>query len=111
MTENINKNFCIGLQCYNSTDYEENNNKLFIKKTNTIIEKDIINDCPNIGVYPTIIPHKERIIAIGDIHGDMELAINFLKTAKVIQEVNVQQLLEKSKNLIIEEHQKKIQVS
>lgn len=111
MTENINKKFCIGLQCYNSTDYEENNNKLFIKKTNTIIEKDIINDCPNIGVYPTIIPHKERIIAIGDIHGDMELAINFLKTAKVIQEVNVQQLLEKSKNLIIEEHQKKIQVS
>lgn len=44
--------------------------------------------CPDFEVYPTIIPHHKRVIAIGDIHGDMNLAINFLKAAKVIKEVN-----------------------
>lgn len=45
------------------------------------------NMCKDFEVYPTIIPHQERVIAIGDIHGDMDLAINFLKAAKVIKEV------------------------
>jgi hypothetical protein len=38
--------------------------------------------------YPTIIPHQPRVIAIGDIHGDMELAIKFLKVGKLIEEVD-----------------------
>lgn len=43
--------------------------------------------CSNFDYYPTVISHKERVIGIGDIHGDMELAIKFLKIAKVIEEV------------------------
>ena len=38
---------------------------------------------------PTIILKKvKRIIAIGDIHGDIELALNFLKVGKLITEIN-----------------------
>ena len=40
------------------------------------------NMCKDFEVYPTIIPHQKRVIAVGDIHGDMKLAINFLKAAK-----------------------------
>lgn len=47
------------------------------------------NMCKDFEVYPTIIPHQKRVIAIGDIHGDMKLAINFLIAAKVIEEVKI----------------------
>lgn len=108
---NSNK-FCIGLQCYNDDDYiiddDIANNKVYVKKTGEVVEKDIIDECPNFGVYPTIIPHKERVVAIGDIHGDMGLAINFLIVAKVIEEVNMQQLLLSAGDIIIEEHLKQL---
>jgi hypothetical protein len=63
---------CIGLQCYEKDGYESEFKEM----------------CPDIDIYPTIVSHKERVIAIGDIHGDMNLAINFLKAAKVIEEIN-----------------------
>jgi len=44
--------------------------------------------CPDFDIYPTILPHQERVIAVGDIHGDMNLGINFLKAARVIEEIN-----------------------
>jgi len=107
------KKFCIGLQCYNSDDYIEDarSNKIMIKDTKEIIEKDLINSCPNIGLYPTIIPHKKRVIAIGDIHGDMNIAIEFLRVAKVIEEVNMMNLLNDLPNTIIEEHQKQMVIN
>jgi hypothetical protein len=77
MTSN-NKNksiYCNNIHCYN-------------KENDEIYEKDFQNTCPGFDIYPTIISHKERIIAIGDIHGDMNLAINFLKAGKVIEEIS-----------------------
>ena len=65
---------CIGLQCY---DNEETG----------IHETGFSEHCPGFDVYPTVLKHKRRVIAIGDIHGDMNLGINFLKAAKVIEEV------------------------
>lgn len=62
---------CIGLHCYESDSHNNEFKQM----------------CPNFDIYPTIISHKERVIAIGDIHGDMNLAINFLKAGKVIEEV------------------------
>jgi hypothetical protein len=104
------KKFCIGLQCYDKDDYVEDivSNKIMIKNTKEIVERDLINSCPNFGVYPTIIPHKKRVIAIGDIHGDMELAINFLKVAKLIEEINMSNLLNNLPDTMIEEHQKRM---
>lgn len=70
-------NRCSGIHCY------------FKDTDDDIREKEeLSNMCPNFDIHPTIIPHQERVIAIGDIHGDMELAINFLKAAKVISEIN-----------------------
>ena len=52
-----------------------------------IYEKDFSELCPGFDIYPTIIAHQPRVIAIGDIHGDMNLAIDFLQAGKVIKEV------------------------
>ena len=52
-----------------------------------IYESNFNNICPGFDIYPTIISHKRRIIAIGDIHGDMNLAINFLKAGNLIEEI------------------------
>lgn len=80
----INK--CIGLHCYEQH------------------EKDFKDLCPDFDIYPTVISHKKRVIAIGDIHGDMELAINFLKLANLIEEVNPnlsQDITEYQYNIIV----------
>lgn len=45
--------------------------------------------CINFDIFPLIIPHKRRIIAIGDIHGDIDLAINILLLSHVIKEDNI----------------------
>lgn len=63
----------IGLQSYNESI--------------GIYENNFNNICPGFDIYPTIISHKRRVIAIGDIHGDMNLAINFLKAANLIKEI------------------------
>ena len=67
----INKPQCNGLHCYQNDTHANEFSQM----------------CPNFDIYPTIISHQKRIIAIGDIHGDMNLAINFLKAAKVIEEI------------------------
>lgn len=43
-------------------------------------------DCPNNNYVPTILPSVERIIAIGDIHGDLNLAIKSFKLAQLIDD-------------------------
>lgn len=62
-------------------------NNAYCNDGDIIYEKNFENMCPGFDIYPTIISHKERVIAIGDIHGDMNLAVNFLKAAKLIEEV------------------------
>lgn len=49
-------------------------------------EEDFIKDCPNSKFIPTILPPTKRIIAIGDIHGDLNLAIRSFKLAKLIDD-------------------------
>ena len=41
-------------------------------------------NCNNNPTIPTILPEVDRIIAIGDIHGDMKLVIDSLVISKVI---------------------------
>lgn len=41
-------------------------------------------DCPNNDFVPTILPPAKRIIAIGDIHGDLNLAIRSFELAGLI---------------------------
>jgi hypothetical protein len=58
-------------------------------KLNKKINKEkFINDfekfCPGHKYIPAILPAAERVIAIGDIHGDYNLAIKLLKIGKVI---------------------------
>jgi hypothetical protein len=49
-------------------------------------DNDFKLDCPGFDVYPLVIEQQPRVIAIGDIHGDMDLAIRFLKVARLIEE-------------------------
>jgi hypothetical protein len=47
-------------------------------------KNSFIKDCPNNLFLPTVIKKSNRVIAIGDIHGDYQLIIDILKLAKVI---------------------------
>ena len=49
-------------------------------------EEDYLKDCPNGKFIPTILPPMHRIIAIGDIHGDLNLAIRSFKLASLIDD-------------------------
>ena len=59
------------------------------KQGNNKEENDYYNDCPGFNRFPkTIIKDVKRIIAIGDIHGDFNLAVKILRAAKVINRKN-----------------------
>lgn len=49
-------------------------------------EKDFKKYCPTFKYQPIILPKRNRIIAIGDLHGDYRLTIKSLKIAKVIND-------------------------
>lgn len=67
-----------------------NTHEKYIKKY--VIEKDIyeqqdfMKDCPNYNFTPLTLPAVTRIIAIGDIHGDLQLAVRSFKLAKLIDD-------------------------
>ena len=49
-------------------------------------DEDFIKDCPRHKLIPTILPKTSRIIVMGDIHGDLNLAIKSFKLAKLIDD-------------------------
>ena len=49
-------------------------------------DDDYMKDCPTYNKIPTILPASERIIAIGDIHGDLDLAIESFRIAGLIDD-------------------------
>ena len=57
-----------------------------VRHTEVFSEEDLMKQCPNGRFTPTILPAVDRIIAIGDIHGDLNLAINSFKIAKLIDD-------------------------
>jgi hypothetical protein len=66
-----------------------NNNNNTMKKLNEIIDKDQFEQeynmmCPGFTYVPATLPKVERVVVLGDIHGDYELAIKMLEIAKVI---------------------------
>jgi len=44
--------------------------------------------CPDFKKYPSVLPPVERIIVIGDLHGDWDMTIKSLKVGKVIDNNN-----------------------
>ena len=42
--------------------------------------------CSDIKKYPSVLPPVERIIVIGDLHGDWEMTIKSLKIARLIND-------------------------
>lgn len=55
-------------------DYAEEDNKLFRKY------------CKNYKYYPLILPEQDKIVVIGDIHGDYSLALKVLRLENLIDE-------------------------
>ena len=78
----------------------------FYDNSKEVYDKEFIEQCMDYNPLPTIIQYQRRVIAIGDIHGDMNLAINFLKKAKVIKEICKNNLANKK----IKEHRYKIKI-
>ena len=69
-----------------------------ISRRHTIYDKKIYNIddhqkfkdlCYSYPYLPTFIPKVDRIIGIGDIHGDLELTIKFLEVGKLIKEIKM----------------------
>ena len=52
------------------------------------IENNLNEICKKYPYLPTFVEKVDRIIGIGDIHGDLDLTINFLKVGKLIDEIN-----------------------
>jgi hypothetical protein len=60
--------------------------KIKIKLPITKLDPTFNSDCSGYNDIPLVIPAVKRIIAIGDIHGDLNLALESLRLAKVIND-------------------------
>ena len=49
-------------------------------------EYDFKEDCPAFPYNPTVLPPTNRIIVMGDIHGDLKLLVSKLKKCSLIQQ-------------------------
>lgn len=57
-------------------------------RTNDEYSDDFKNDCKGYTALPDTLKKRDRIIAIGDVHGDLHLTIKNLLIAKVIKKVD-----------------------
>ena len=73
----------------------------------SIFDSEFEKKCKKFNPLATYYPAQENVIAIGDIHGDMNLAINFLKKGKVIKELDIDFFNDKK----IEEHKYKLKIT
>lgn len=75
-----------------SSSIEQNEpsiNKTLTKdQQNEFINNDFVNLCKDYKYIPAIIPAVKRIVVLGDIHGDYDLAIKLLEIARVISREN-----------------------
>jgi hypothetical protein len=64
------------------------NRKKYLEKIVSDEQKDYYKDCKkyNTSYIPSVLPNKDRIIVIGDIHGDFNVAIKMLKAANLIDD-------------------------
>jgi len=53
--------------------------------TNQFITKDFVKLCKNYRYVPSVLPAVKRIIVLGDIHGDYNLAVKLLEIANLIR--------------------------
>lgn len=67
-----------------------NDSKIFKKSNENYLIK-FKEDCKDFNSLPVIFDYKRRVIAIGDIHGDLNSAIQLLIVANVIQNIEIQQ--------------------
>lgn len=93
---------CIGDKCF-----DNKNNKVYDRNSGEIYENDFIDMC-NTDIIPTIIPAKRRIIAIGDIHGDIDKAIKCLTIGGLIEKVNNIKSMTTKPNIKIKEYTQKL---
>lgn len=93
---------CIGNKCF-----DDENNKIYDGHSGEIYEKDFSDLC-NTDIIPTVIPAKRRIIAIGDIHGDINKAIKCLIVGHLIKEVNIMEYITIRPNIEIKEYTQKL---
>lgn len=70
------------------TDNNENKDEN-INNVNEFAKKEFVQLCENYDFIPTIHKKRDRIIALGDIHGDYALMIKMLLISKVIK-INVE---------------------
>lgn len=52
-------------------------------------ENDFNEDCKDYNFLPSVFPPVRRIIAIGDLHGDIKMTLDCLKIANLIQDANI----------------------
>ena len=72
-------------------NFKYKNNKIYDEKIYINNKTDINNFnllCTEYSYLPTFINKVDRIIGIGDIHGDLELTIKFLKIGKLIEDIH-----------------------
>jgi hypothetical protein len=74
------------LKMEGSSDFKASDKKITVKVRDIYSPEEFIEDCPKIDEIPTFLPAQDRVIVIGDIHGDYDLAVQSFKLAKLIND-------------------------
>jgi hypothetical protein len=67
-----------------SFEYKLNNKDRYLCKLVSDDEEEYKKDCPGFKYVPSVLPAVKRIIVLGDIHGDYNVAIKMLKAGNLI---------------------------
>ena len=68
----------------NQTKQNERRSHVVPVKHELFPEEDFLKSCPDYDYMPTVLPPVPRIIVIGDVHGDLQLAIKSFEIAKLV---------------------------